>query len=103
MQSSTDRTPLHRLVLAGIGTMLALFLVAPDDALAQVQSKDQQKCINALNKGLAKVSGAQGKANLKCIQNFGKGQVALSSELNGLKPRHYHEREYHQQQRDEHG
>jgi cysteine-rich repeat protein len=40
----------------------------------QPQDKDQQKCINALNKDLAKVAKAQGKEIHNCIKNFAKGR-----------------------------
>lgn len=43
-------------------------------AFAQEQDKDQQKCINALNKGMAKVAGAQLKAVSKCTADFAKGK-----------------------------
>jgi hypothetical protein len=36
------------------------------------QTKDQQKCINALNKSLAKVSKAHAKAFSKCVKNYAK-------------------------------
>ena len=41
-----------------------------------VQTKDQAKCINSLNKAGAKVAAAQGKANTSCIKNAGKGKEA---------------------------
>ena len=41
---------------------------------ARAQEKDQQKCINALNKNLAKVAKAQGKSICDCIKDFAKGQ-----------------------------
>ncbi len=40
-----------------------------------VQSKDQQKCINELNKNGAKVAKAQGKENSKCIKDSSKGRL----------------------------
>lgn len=54
----------------------------------QSQSKSQQKCINALNKSGAKVSGTQGKVNTACIAAGGKGedpspQVCLTRDTNG--------------------
>ena len=39
------------------------------------QNKDQQKCINELNKNFAKVAKAQGKAICKCIKDGSKGQL----------------------------
>ncbi len=37
-------------------------------------SKNEQKCINAMNKALSKVAKAQGKENTKCIKNATKGK-----------------------------
>ena len=42
--------------------------------LASVQTKEQQNCINALNKNLAKVAKTQGKSSCDCVKNFAKGQ-----------------------------
>jgi len=53
-----------------------LSLLACGSALAEPQSKEQQKCINALNKDGAKVAATQGKENAACIKNAGKGKVA---------------------------
>ncbi|HYC57694.1 MAG TPA: hypothetical protein VEL28_22375 [Candidatus Binatia bacterium] len=41
-------------------------------ASAVTQTPGQQKCINALNKGMAKVASAQNKANAKCISTRAK-------------------------------
>lgn len=43
---------------------------------AQSQSKAQQKCINVLNKGMAKVSKTQAKAGQSCSSKFAKGKEA---------------------------
>jgi len=43
-------------------------------AFGQAQDKAQQKCINALNKGMVKVASAQTKANGKCASDFAKGK-----------------------------
>jgi pimeloyl-ACP methyl ester carboxylesterase len=40
-----------------------------------VADRDQQKCINALNKDGAKVASKQGKENTACIKNAGKGKL----------------------------
>src|SRR6185436_12449908 len=42
---------------------------------AQVQSKDQQKCINAMNKAGAKVSGAQAKLQGGCVKSQSAGSI----------------------------
>jgi hypothetical protein len=41
---------------------------------AQLQRPGQVACINALNKGGAKVAATQGKANTACIKTAGKGK-----------------------------
>jgi cysteine-rich repeat protein len=41
----------------------------------QPQDRDQQRCINALNKDLAKIAKAQGKEIRYCIKNFAKGRL----------------------------
>jgi hypothetical protein len=38
-------------------------------------SKDDQKCVNAINKGAAKVAKAQGGDNSSCIKNAGKAKL----------------------------
>ncbi|TFH22738.1 MAG: hypothetical protein E4H03_07780 [Myxococcales bacterium] len=43
---------------------------------AQMQTKRQQGCINALNKSGAKVAQTQGKENAACVKNAGKGKEA---------------------------
>lgn len=48
---------------------------AASSAFAQPQDKDQQKCINKLNKDGAKVAQAQGKENLGCLKSAGKNQL----------------------------
>ncbi len=53
------------------------------------QDKDQQKCINALNKNFAKVAKTQGKDNCSCIKDFAKAKLTgtiescLTSDLKG--------------------
>jgi len=42
---------------------------------SQPQEPDQRKCINELNKNLAKVAKAQGKAICKCISDGSKGKL----------------------------
>ena len=56
-------------------TAVAMLCTLPmRSAEAQVQDKDQQKCISALNKGGATVAKQQGKQNAKCVKNAGKGK-----------------------------
>ncbi|MCZ6713419.1 MAG: PQQ-binding-like beta-propeller repeat protein, partial [Deltaproteobacteria bacterium] len=58
-------------------------------APATLQDKDQQKCINALNKNFAKVAKTQGKDNCSCIKDFAKNKLTgtiescLTSDLKG--------------------
>jgi pimeloyl-ACP methyl ester carboxylesterase len=63
----------HRAKLCLRAAALAAFLAGAGDAAAQDQSEDQQKCINGLNKAGAKVASTQGKENISCVKNAGKG------------------------------
>jgi gluconolactonase len=55
--------------------LLALGLLAlPSTSGAQPQSKNQQKCLNTMNKDGAKVAATQGKENTACIKNAGGGK-----------------------------
>ncbi len=42
-------------------------------ATAQVQNDDQKKCITGVNKAGGKLASTQGKANVSCVKNTGKG------------------------------
>jgi V8-like Glu-specific endopeptidase len=42
----------------------------------RAQSKDQQKCINAMNSAGTKVAATQGRANVACVKDAGKGKVS---------------------------
>lgn len=58
---------------------LALPVAAAASAGAQ-QSADQQKCINALNAGAAKMGQIQGKENVGCLANAAKGKLTGSAQ-----------------------
>lgn len=58
---------------AALGVLL-LSVFAHGTAFGQAQSKPQQKCINAMNKGMAKVGGTQLKAVAKCASDFAKAK-----------------------------
>ncbi|HYC01220.1 MAG TPA: hypothetical protein VEC57_18950 [Candidatus Limnocylindrales bacterium] len=60
----------HPLALA---TMLGVAMIH-GSAFAQEQSKDQQQCINAMNKGMAKVARAYNKAFSKCVTARASGE-----------------------------
>lgn len=53
---------------------MCLALLFPGVANAQL-SKEDQKCVNSMNKGLAKVAATQGKENVACIKNAGKDKL----------------------------
>lgn len=55
--------------------LLALLLFPHGNGSAQEQVKNQQKCINALNKGLAQVAKAQGKNILSCMKDGAKKKL----------------------------
>ncbi len=51
----------------------AVLSTAAVDAVAQVQSAEQQACINALNKAGTKVAATQAKENAACLKNAAAG------------------------------
>ncbi|MFN2425033.1 MAG: hypothetical protein ABR587_01155, partial [Candidatus Binatia bacterium] len=57
----------------GLAALACAVAVAPSHAPAQVQDGDQKKCITGLNKAGAKVASTQGKADVGCVKNTGKG------------------------------
>ena len=59
--------------------ILVAGVLAAGTAFAVPQDKAQQKCINAMNKGMTKIASAQLKANGKCISDFAKGKNASAS------------------------
>jgi hypothetical protein len=61
-----------------MGIVLAS-VVFSASAFGATQDKDQQKCINALNKGMNKIASAQLKANAKCISDFSKAKNMSAS------------------------
>ena len=66
----------------------AMILLSSGVAFGQAQSKNQQGCVNALNKDGAKVGATQGKENTSCIKNAGKGkesnpQACLTADSKG--------------------
>ncbi|HYD49670.1 MAG TPA: hypothetical protein VEB21_15045 [Terriglobales bacterium] len=62
-----------------VASIVALLLVA-GVAPAQVQTKEQQKCVNALNGGASKVAAQQGKADLSCLKDAAEASLAGSAE-----------------------
>lgn len=81
MFSSQRRSMLQRLVhlqaraCLAAGTLLALLALPHGQVWAQAQSKEQQNCINQINKNFAKVVKAQGKNISACISAGSKGQL----------------------------
>ncbi|MCZ6714671.1 MAG: hypothetical protein O7B29_12070, partial [Deltaproteobacteria bacterium] len=59
--------------IAWTACLLALFLL-PGLASAQIPKKPDQKCINNINKGAAKVAKAQAGDNNACVKDYGKGK-----------------------------
>jgi len=55
--------------------LLVAALIAGLAPEASAQSKDQQACVNALNKAGAKVAATQGKENSACIKDGGSGNL----------------------------
>jgi hypothetical protein len=67
MTSTT--TPRRALAIAAL-----LALLAPGAAIAQLD-KDQQACLNALNKDAAKLAAVRGKVSGACLKAAGKGKL----------------------------
>jgi hypothetical protein len=73
-------------MMFGVG---ALCLMSAVGAHAQVQSPDQQKCLNAMNKDGTAVAKTQGKENVGCVRGAGKGtltgtaQACLTADAKG--------------------
>ena len=67
----STRNPIVSMSLAA-GALVAVSVLG---AWAQVQTSDQQKCLNAINKDGAAVFKAQGKEHLGCLKGAGKGTV----------------------------
>lgn len=57
-----------------------VFCLVAVSAFGQAQSKDQQKCINKLNKDGSAVAKAQSKENLSCLRNAGKNKLVGTAE-----------------------
>jgi hypothetical protein len=58
---------------------VALFvLMLGSAAFGQAQNKDQQKCINTLNKDTGKVAATQGKNNSGCVKSATKGSPSAT-------------------------
>jgi hypothetical protein len=65
------------LLIAGI--FLGLFTFSHSEVNAQLNNEDQ-KCVDAINKGAGKVAKAQGGDNVACIKNGGQGKLTTSVE-----------------------
>jgi len=81
------RTPKRTIRRVFATTAIVASLVAIH-ASADPQSPDEQKCTNALNKSGAKVASTQGKENVSCVKNAGKGKemnatACLTADLKG--------------------
>ncbi len=60
-----------RFVLCGVAWAFGMMVCS--SAFGVVQSKDQAKCINTLNKDIGKVAATQGKDNSSCVKAATKG------------------------------
>jgi hypothetical protein len=61
--------------------VFAAAVVVSSSAIAQLQNKDQQKCINTLNKDACKVAAAAGKNNTGCVKAATKGTATSNCVL----------------------
>jgi len=61
--------------LVSMASAFAMVLAVGSSAFGQVQDKDQQGCINTINKDSGKVGATQGKENNACVKLGTKGTV----------------------------
>jgi hypothetical protein len=69
------RNSISRLAILGIALQAGLLLVS-GPSFGQALDKQQQKCVNGLNAGGAKVNRAQNRESQRCWSQFQKGQEA---------------------------
>ncbi len=62
-------------LVAGGCAIAFLLVLSPATASAQPQTKDQQGCINTMNKSGQKVLATQGKENSSCVKNAGNNKL----------------------------
>jgi hypothetical protein len=65
----------NRTTLATITAVSLTWLASASIAAAQVQSTNQQKCLNTINKDGSLVAKAQGKENNACLKGAGKATL----------------------------
>lgn len=56
-------------------TLLVLLGLLPGGVEAQVADRDEQRCINTLNKGLERVNGAQGRDAERCVRDAARDRL----------------------------
>ncbi len=66
----------HAFIRAGM--ILTCFLFSQGEVYAQA-TKDQQKCVNELNKNFARVAKAKGREICKCIKRGSKSSLGNQS------------------------
>lgn len=59
--------------------ILSFVLFAYGTADAQIQTNDQQKCINAMNKNGSKLNDTQCLENRACIKDYGQGRLTTGT------------------------
>ena len=55
---------------------ISIACATPQSAVAQIQDKVQQGCINTMNKNGIKVLATQGKENASCVKGVGAGKIS---------------------------
>jgi len=61
-----------------VGAVLVGIVIGMGTAVAQTQNKDEQKCLNAINKDTGKVGAKQGKENAACVKAATKGAATAA-------------------------
>jgi len=75
---SDSRSPLH--LIAGTAVLATLLLVSASAQVAQAQNKDEEKCVNTVNKNAAKLAATQGKENAGCVKGAVAGKLTTTAE-----------------------
>jgi hypothetical protein len=67
--------PMSSMMRMKVVALLGMLCLVAAPAFGQAQNKDQQRCINKLNKDGAAVAKAQGKENVACLKSAGKNTL----------------------------
>ncbi|MFP6663142.1 MAG: hypothetical protein VCC00_02945 [Deltaproteobacteria bacterium] len=69
----------NRTLAAGLGFALSLGFLGAPDALAQEQTKDQQKCIGSMAGYVVRINLTQARENAGCVKDYGKDKLGAQT------------------------